>query len=176
MPPDRHAEFACGVPQRREPGIIGQHEPVVRVAHVQPEVLPHLHPRGAGRRLGGEVGNEFLAATAAGEDRPVDVTERGYPAGKHVVEALQIGLQFGAPSPVEIDEAGHVELCKHRLEPAGRVGDEPFAVAADPVREPAAEMAMGVDSRKPGAAHAMLGQRQPRPGEVPAERELPQIV
>ena len=49
---DRQAEFAGHCPDRGEPLVVGKHEFIAVIAHVQAQVFPHLHP-GRARSCGG---------------------------------------------------------------------------------------------------------------------------
>ena len=75
---------------------------------------------------------------------PVDVAERQEAPRVRAVVAVEVGLELVAPAAVEVHDRLDVERV-HQRQQLADVGGHPAAVGAHPVREPAAEVVVGVD-------------------------------
>jgi hypothetical protein len=173
---DGQAEIpGCG-PQPGEARVVGQHELAVRVAHAEPEVLPHLQAArpGACRRL--QARHQPLRPVDVG---PVDMAEREEAPGVRAVVALEVGLELGTPAAVEVHDGLEVQLL-HQREQRGDVLDHPAAARPHPLREPATEVVVRVDRAHGGPLDPCLGHAHlgPRPvvGKGNARRHPPVVL
>jgi hypothetical protein len=131
---DRQTSLAGRLPHVVEAPIVGEDELAPVVPDVQAEVFPDLEPLRPGRDRASQRVDEPPVEPRPIRLAPVELTERREASRMRPVVAVEVGFELVLPSAVEIHHGGDVHLHERREELV-HVGDDPAAVATQPLPE-----------------------------------------